>query len=1020
MPLLRFCGNEFQTAPDWTCPIERTLFSFIWKYSKRDQLILLAVTLTLFPLLYLTLELPKRIINDAIGAGSDFVNFYGYQLDQITFLMVLCGFFLLSVLGHGIMKMRINTMKGVLAERLLRRLRYQLIGRIQRFPAPYFERTSQGELVSMVTSESEPMGGLMGDAVAQPVLQAGQMITILAFLFLQSVAFGLAACALIPLQAWLIPKLQRQINLLNKKRVIQIRALAAEIGEGAAGASTLRTNGGWRFRMAMFSDRLGRLFAIRFEIFQKKFFMKFLNNFIGQLTPFFFYSIGGYLTIQGEVTVGALVAALAAYKDLSSPWKELLAYYNQSADMSLRWETIMERFAPDGMVNRALFDGEPKEMPSLDGDVVLSNIRVQDADGNMVLEDIDVTFAPATSVAITAPSDEDRRAFSELLTRELIPASGSVTYAGQPLAELHQGVVAKRIAYASSRPVMFQGSFGDNIALPLKVEPDPEAGEGDGAFESLRSGNSTDQPNINWVDPEATVGAGNADLRAWWQELIKGMEIDQALFLRGIDQRFTPEDSPALAQGLVALRPRVEELLQAAKLDGHVHFLDPEIYNPALPVADNLIFAAPNTNITAALLEEQTGFMELLESLNIEGDLLQLATDMVDLLRQIFGVDGTDHPLFRKLGVDVDSFEAAVRVRDKRRKGTELSIGDKATLLAVTFAMSAEKLGSAFPEEIIENVLAIRKAHSAALQESLTGVFTPISQDQPIAGLTVLENALFGKIAESAGGQSDALRKVVVDALYEAELDGLVLDLIFDMPLTLGGTNLPAILTETLAISRAAIKRPQVLVLDSVLASYDAETRNKLHDRLRGLLPRTTIICLEPSFEEDAQFDAKYQLQQGRMSSLAGDVVNEEDSTVSADLARKLRALEQTDLFSGLARKQLRLLAFGARWYTAPAGEYVFYKDDDPSSGAYLVVEGEADLLLPVEDGDDVLIATSGPGKLVGELGVIRNVPRALDMRAKSDLTCLRIGAEEFLDVVGSDARTAYKLLQVVAGYVSS
>ena len=48
-------------------PIDRTLFSFIWKYSKRDQLILLMVTLTLFPLLYLTLELPKRIINDAIG-----------------------------------------------------------------------------------------------------------------------------------------------------------------------------------------------------------------------------------------------------------------------------------------------------------------------------------------------------------------------------------------------------------------------------------------------------------------------------------------------------------------------------------------------------------------------------------------------------------------------------------------------------------------------------------------------------------------------------------------------------------------------------------------------------------------------------------------------------------------------------------------------------------------------------------------------------------------------------------------
>ena len=977
------------------------------------------MTLTLFPLLYLTLELPKRIINDAIGAGTETVDFMGYQMSQVGFLMLLCGFFLLAVLAHGIMKMRINTMKGVLAERLLRRLRYTLIARILRFPAPYFERTSQGELVSMVTSESEPMGGLMGDAVAQPVLQAGQMLTILAFLFLQSVAFGLAACALIPLQAWLIPKLQRQINQLNKKRVIQIRALASEIGEGAAGASTLRTNGGWRYRMAMVSDRLGRLFEIRFEIFQKKFFMKFLNNFIGQLTPFFFYSIGGYLTIRGDVTVGALVAALAAYKDLSSPWKELLAYYNQSADMSLRWETITERFAPPGMIDRALFETEPGQIPPLDGEVVLDGVSVQDADGNMVLEDISVTLPPASTVAITAPSDEDRRAFSEVLTRELLPAAGSVTVAGQALSGLHQGAIARRMGHATSRPVMFLGSFGENISLPLWLQPGGP-GEGTGAFESERSGNSVDPLDVPWIDPEGGAGADETALRAWWLELIKGMEIDRALFARGIEQRFDPAAHPALAAALVSLRGEIAARIAAAGLSDQVHFFDPERYNPALPVVENLIFATPNAPITAAALEEQEDFMSLLASLGLEGDLLDLSVEMVDLLRQIFGVDGTDHPLFRKLGVDPETFEAAVRLRDKPRGGAALDRGEKAQLLAVTFAMSAEKLGSAFPEGITERVLQMRKAHGAALQESLQGLFTPISPDAPIAGLTVLENALFGKIAEAGGKRGEELRQIVVDALYEAELDGLVLDLIFRMPLTLGGTNLPALLTETLAISRATIKRPQVLILDNVLTSFDAGTRARLHERLRALLPRATIICLEPSFAEDAAFDARYVLKQGRMSSVAVQAPAEEDSTVSADLARKLRALEETDLFASLERKQLRLLAFGARWYQAAPGEYVFHKDDDPSSGAYLVTEGEAELLLPQKEGEDRLIAVAGPGQLVGELGVIRNVPRALDMRAKTGLTCLRIGAEEFLDVVGSDARTAYKLLQVVAGYVSN
>ncbi len=978
------------------------------------------VTLSLFPLLFLTLELPKRIINDAIGASSDTLNFFGFELGQIAFLMALCGAFLLSVFAHGIMKMRINTMKGVLAERLLRRLRYTLIARILRFPAPYFERTSQGELVSMVTSESEPMGGLMGDAVAQPVLQAGQMLTILVFLFMQSFAFGMAACALIPLQAWLIPRLQKQINLLNKKRVIQIRALAAEIGEGAAGASTLRTNGGWRYRLALISERLGRLYSIRFEIFQKKFFMKFVNNFIGQLTPFFFYAIGGYLAINGEITVGALVAALAAYKDLSSPWKELLAYYNQSQDMALRWETITERFAPQGMVDPALFDGDPGQMPSLIGNVALQNITVVDGDGNTVLEEINVTFAKGCTVAITAPSDEDRRALAAVLMREVTPSSGQVSIAGEDITTLHQATIAKRVGYATSRPVMFLGSFGENVVLPLKLRPKLDGAPSALVKESISAGNSADTSDADWFDLEELQIADERGLRAWWLELIKGMEIDQALFSRGMDQKFDAQAHTKLAEALVSLRPEVMDRLKAADLDDHVHPFDKGIFNPALPVAENLIFATPRVRITPAVLQEQTDFMDLLTALDLERDLLQLAVDMVDLLRQIFGVDGTDHPIFRKLGLDPEVFEAAVDLRAKQRDGETLNSADKASLLAVTFAISAEKLGSAFPDKIVERVLDIRRVHSDALQQSLSDLFDPISPDSPVAGMTVLENALFGKISETASAQGDALRKVVVDALYAAKLEGLVLDLIFDVPLSLGGTNLPALMTETLAISRATIKRPQVLILDNVLASFDAQTRNGLHDRLRGLLPEATIICLQPRFEDTSGFDAQYVMHQGRMSSLADDIPAEEDDTVGADLSRKLRALEQTDLFAGLDRKQLRLLAFSARWYNAKAGEYVFHKDDDPSSGAYLVVEGEADLLLPVPDKDDLLIATSGPGRLVGELGLIRNEPRALDMRAATDLTCLRIGAEAFLDVVGNDAKTAYKLLQVVAGYVSN
>ena len=56
--------------------MEHSIFSFIWKYSRRDQLVLLVLTLITFPILYITLELPKRIINDAIGAETDVIDVY--------------------------------------------------------------------------------------------------------------------------------------------------------------------------------------------------------------------------------------------------------------------------------------------------------------------------------------------------------------------------------------------------------------------------------------------------------------------------------------------------------------------------------------------------------------------------------------------------------------------------------------------------------------------------------------------------------------------------------------------------------------------------------------------------------------------------------------------------------------------------------------------------------------------------------------------------------------------------------
>ncbi len=1004
--------------------MESSLFAFIWKFSKREQLFLLFFTLFTFPFLYATLELPKRIINDAIGAASDTVTVFGISMTQTQFLMALCFAYLGAVLVHGLLKMRLNTMKGVLAERMLRRFRYRLINRMMRFPRAYFRKTSQGELVSMVTSEAEPMGGLMGDAVAQPVFQAGQMLIIVIFLFAQSVWFGLAGVALIPLQAWLIPMLQRQINQLNKKRIVEVRSFSSEIGETAAGIGDLRTNGGLRYRLATFTERLGRLFEIRFQIYQKKFFMKFLNNFITQLTPFFFYSAGGYLAIRGDITVGALVAALAAYKDLSSPWKELLTYYNQVQDMSLRWEIVTERFAPKDMIDESLFEGEPKEVPRLDGVISVKNLTVRNSDGNAVLENIDLEIPAGARVAIQSTSQVERTALAEVLTREIMPTRGSVTVAGHELSQLHQAVIAARIGYAHSRPYLFDGSLGDNLLMPLRSSPktvlwDPDRKDRTG-IEAKRSGNSLDSTKADWLDP-GLAGLNSAEeIRGWWFQLVEAMGVDEFMFRRMLNSRMDPELHTQLAASIVAMREEVYQKLVERGLDGFVNRFHPEEFNPSIPLGGNLMFASPKRDISQQGLAAERDFLALISEIGLAEQGIAISQTLIETLHQTFGMDGTSHPLFTALGIDEELYERLVDIATRRQEKGDQALTEEefALLLTVPFAFTAEQIGPGFPESFKQEILEIRRNKSDEMRERTRGLFVPVAPENYLPRLTLLENALYGRISAIAGVQGELIEDLVAEVLSEHGLKRSVAETILDIKTGLGGTNLASIFQERAAFSRAGIKRPDILILDTVLASHDAESRKRTRAKLQDLLPDTTMIFLEDKFENPTAYDMFVELKNGRIDGVEHTDLNENEDSGSDDLRRKIRVISRTDLFGKLDSRSQRLLAFSAQWYTAEKGQRIFGMGERPDA-AYLCLSGSAMMGYRDDDENWHDVTAVGPGRLIGDLAVILDEPRQLDLVAIEKTKFLRIGAEEFRSVIETDPNVLMILLRTVAGHLT-
>ncbi|MGE5169121.1 MAG: ABC transporter transmembrane domain-containing protein, partial [Rudaea sp.] len=380
--------------------MDRSLFRYILRHTWRDQTVLLLLTCVSFPLIYVNLELPKKIVNSAIQGKKIPETFLGMHVTQVSYLMTLSILLLTLITINGGLKYVINVYAGIVGERTLRRLRHDLYQQVMRFPLPQFKTMSAGEIIPMIVAETEPVGGFIGDAFVLPIFQGGLLVTYVLFIFMQDPWLGLAAIALWPPQMYLIPRLQRRINQLAKERVQTARQLSDRIGESVAGFAEIRSNHTVELERADISDRLGKIFAIRYDIYRRKYFVKFLNNFLAQITPFFFYSVGGYLVIRGSLSLGALVAVLAAYKDILSPWKELLNWYATKEDVRIKHEQIISQFEPPGLIDRKLLEEPPSEVPPLAGEIAVAGLTYSENGVTNRIERVTFRIAPGEHVAL--------------------------------------------------------------------------------------------------------------------------------------------------------------------------------------------------------------------------------------------------------------------------------------------------------------------------------------------------------------------------------------------------------------------------------------------------------------------------------------------------------------------------------------------------------------------------------------------------------------------------------------------
>jgi putative ABC transport system ATP-binding protein len=828
--------------------VERSLFGFILKYSRRDQLLIVPLVVATMVVYYLSLDLPKTIINQAIQ-GDRFkdaasTTFLGLQLGRIEYLLALSLIFLGLIVLNGWLKFRINTMKGWMGERMLRRLRYQLYDYILRFPLQRFRRVKAAETATMIKDEVEPLGGFIGEALITPLFLGGQALTAMFFILYQHWALGLIALAVVAIQAVVIPQLRKRLLVLGRERQLTARALAGRIAETVDGAAEIHANGTANYERAEISARLGRIFKIRFEFYQRKFLIKFLNNFLSQVTPFLFYTVGGYLVIVGRLDIGALVAVIAAYKDLPAPVKELIDWDQQRLDVGIKYQQVIEQFT-DGPVAPPELQAPVAEPPMpRDSSLRAASLHFVDESGNRLVENVSFQAAHAEHVAIIGRPGSGASELAQLVARLLQPTSGSIELGGMDITRAPEAVTGRAIGYVGSPAYLFPLRVRDNILYGLKQRPvrtrSIPAGEAATAREfarreAERTGNTTLDIDADWCDYEAAGCSGPEEVEMRMVELLRVVDLEETIFELGLRSAAHDHD---IGPQVLRARASMLERLESLGIQDWVESFDAARYNRNATLAENLLFGTPVGRVFD--MDDLAGnayVRRVLRETGLHDLLIRTGHKVAETMVELFSGLPPGHEFFAQYSFihqdDLPQFEQILKRADEvGLKG--LHEADSRLLLSLPFKLIASRHRLGLIDESFETrVIEARHYFREHLPHELAGAVEFFDPQRYNEAATLQDNILFGKIVTGQAGAVERITQLVRELLDELGLRPLVVRNGLDFPCGVGGARLAVADRQKVALVRALIKRPTLLVLDHALAVLDPASQVRV---LEGVL----------------------------------------------------------------------------------------------------------------------------------------------------------------------------------------
>ncbi len=379
------------------------------------------------------------------------------RFNELPFIAIL---YLLALIGQwGFITAR-SLVIQVFGQKILFSIRNKLFNKLLRLHINFYKDKQVGDLVSRVINDTSTLNEVLVSGILSVIGDLLSLIGILIAMIILSPSLTLVSMASIPLMIIVAKYFGGRLRKAYKETREKIARISSVVSESLAGIEAIKAFGREENVMREFEHVSRETVKTYIRVAVLMGFFWPLMNLSSVLSMVIVIIYGGYLSLQGLISIGVVVAFIQYVQRFTQPINSLISMYDSLQSAFAALERIYEVLDA-----REYEDEEGLVIEKFRGEIVFDNVWFEYEPGKPVLKNINIEIRPGELIALVGHTGAGKTTLANLLLRFYDPVKGRILIDGIDIRNVKRKCLRSRISYVPQETYLFPGTVIDNIRI---------------------------------------------------------------------------------------------------------------------------------------------------------------------------------------------------------------------------------------------------------------------------------------------------------------------------------------------------------------------------------------------------------------------------------------------------------------------------------------------------------------------------------------------------------------------------